>query len=414
MGACRTFKYLLQPTTRQRASLQGLLRQQCELYNAALEERRGAWRWEKRSVSYFDQCQTLTELRSLRPEFLEAGVTVCRGTLKRLDRAFRAFYRRCQAGQTPGYPRFKSARRFDSLQWEEPKGWRLNESTRRLRLLGVGEVKLRLHRPLRGTPRAITVARQGRRWWVSIRCIDVPARPLPATGCEVGIDLGVTVLLATSDGALVTEGRFQARAANWLAQVQRELAMKTRGSGHRRRAVEAVARAHRKVAAQRRDLAHKLSRQLVNDYDFIAMEKLKVSVMIRRPKPHRDGRRDYLRNGASAKAGLNRSIADAGWRQLVEMIGYKAEEAGRQLVFVDPRYTSQTCSQCGYVDPENRRTQAVFVCQACGVHAHADVNAAVNILRAGRARQASPCGGSPTRPTTPYDQLVGRAGPTSA
>jgi putative transposase len=171
--------------------LEQLLRDQCELYNAALEERRGAWKWERRSVSYFDQSRTLTGLRELRPEVLEHGVTVCRGTLKRLDRAFCAFYRRCLAGQTPGYPRFKSRRRFDSVQWEDTKGWRLDTDSRRLRLLGIGEVKLRLHRGLGGTPKAITVAREGRRWWVTVRCVDVPSSPLPATGQEVGIDVGV-------------------------------------------------------------------------------------------------------------------------------------------------------------------------------------------------------------------------------
>ena len=194
-----------------------LLRQQCELYNAALEDRRGAWKWERRSVSYFDQCRTLTELRSVRPEVLDCGVTVCKGTLKRLDRAFCAFYRRIQSGQTPGFPRFKSVGRFDSVQWEDTCGWRLHPDRRRLHLYGIGVVKLRLHRQIRGTPKAITVAREGRRWFVSIRCVDVPAEPLPRTGRDVGIDLGICALVATSDGDLITEGRFGRQAAHKLA-----------------------------------------------------------------------------------------------------------------------------------------------------------------------------------------------------
>ena len=395
MPRCRTFKYLLQPTTGQRAlGLERLLAEQCELYNAALEERRGAWQWEKRSISFVDQCRTLTELRGVRPEVHDAGVTVCRGTLKRLDRAFGAFYRRCKAGEAPGYPRFRPAWRFDSVQWEEPTGWRLDETSRRLRLKGIGEIKVRQHRPLRGAPRAITVARHGRRWWVSVRCRDVPAQLLPSTGREVGIDLGVRALVATSDGRLVTDGRFQKKAATQLSTAQAALARKKRGSGRRRRSVEAVGRAHRRVAAQRRDLAHRLSRQFANDYDLIVVEKLAISSMVRRPKPRADGDGNYLPNGARAKAGLNRSIADAGWRELVQMVAYKAEDAGRQLIYVDPRYSSQTCSACGHVDPENRRSQAVFVCQACDLHAHADVNAAANILWAGRARRASARAGS--------------------
>ena len=178
VSRCRTYRFLLEPTGRQRSALGNLLGTQCELYNAALEERRGAWRWEQHSINFFDQSRELTELRAVRPEVLAYGVTVCRGTLKRLDRAFSAFYRRCRQGQKPGYPRFKSVRRFDSVQWEDTKGWSLNSESRRLYLQGIGHVKTRLHRPLRGTPKAITVRREGRRWWVSIRCVDVPATSL--------------------------------------------------------------------------------------------------------------------------------------------------------------------------------------------------------------------------------------------
>jgi putative transposase len=374
--------------------LEQLLRNQCELYNAALEERRGAWKWERRSVSYFDQTRTLTTLRELRPEVLDHGVTVCRGTLKRLDRAFCAFYRRCRAGQTPGFPRFKAWRRFDSVQWEDTSGWRLDTDSRRLHLLGIGAVKLRLHLPIQGTPKAITVAREGRRWWVTVRCVDVPTRPLAPTGREVGIDLGVCAPVATSDGRLVLEGRYGQRARARLETAQRQLATKRRGSRHRERAVEAVARVHRKVRNQRKDLAHQLSRELVNSYDLIVHEDLKITNMVRRPRARRADDGTYEANGAAAKTGLNRSITDAGWGQLLQFIAYKAEEAGREVIAVDPRHTSQRCSSCGHVAEENRLTQARFRCQACGHEAHADVNAATNILRAGRARRAPARAGS--------------------
>jgi putative transposase len=141
VSRCRSFKYLLNPTVRQRVGLVGLLSWQWELYNAALEERHGAWRWERRSVSYVDQCRTLTTLREVRPEVLSAGVTLCRGTLRRLDWAFTAFYRRCREGQRPGYPRFRSLRRWDSLQWEDRDGWRLDPAAKRLHLMGIGGIQ---------------------------------------------------------------------------------------------------------------------------------------------------------------------------------------------------------------------------------------------------------------------------------
>ena len=160
MPQCRTFRYLLQPTTRQRADFERLLALQCELYNAALEARKGAWEKERRSVSYISDCATLTETRAVRPDLFEFGVTVCRGTLKRLDRAYRAFYRRCRAAETPGYPRFKSPSRFDSVQREHTKSWALDTEAKRLRVQGIGGIKVRLHRPLRGTPKAITIKRE--------------------------------------------------------------------------------------------------------------------------------------------------------------------------------------------------------------------------------------------------------------
>jgi putative transposase len=331
---CRSYRYLLQPTVRQQAALDDLLRRQCELYNAALEERRGAWTWERRSISYFEQCRTLTGLRGTRPDVLEQGVTVSRGTLKRLDRAFTAFYRRCRAGQTPGFPRFKSVRRWDSVQWEDRNGWRLDAERRRLHLYGVGDLKVRLHRPLRGAPKAITVAREGRRWYVSVRCVEVAAERLRPTGRSVGIDLGVCVVVATSDGKLFLDGWYGSRAARRITGAQQDLKHKPRGSNRRRKAVERVASAHRKVRNQRRDLAHKLSRSLVDDYDLIVHENLQITNMVRRPKAKPAGDGSYLPNGGAAKSRLNRSIHNAGWGQLLSFIAYKAEEAGREVIAV--------------------------------------------------------------------------------
>jgi putative transposase len=383
---CRTYRYRLYPTVRQTALLVRLLAHQCELYNAALEERRGAWKWERRSVSYVEQCRTLTELRVVRPEVLECGVIVCRGTLKRLDRAFASFYRRCRAGQIPGYPRFRALRRWDSVQWEDTNGWKINPECRRLKLLGIGALKVHLHRELRGIPKAITVAREGRHWWVSIRCTDVPEERLAPTGREVGLDLGVSVLVATSEGLLVRNDRFGQRAAERVVRAQRILARKQRGSGRRRMAVESVAAAHRGVRNRRNDVLHKLSRQIVNDCDLIVHEDLRIANMVRRPKPRPNKQGGYEPNGALVKAGLNRSIYDAGWGTLLSMIAYKAEEAGRTVVAVNPRDTSRRCAACGHVEAGSRRG-AVFECLGCGHQAHADINAARNILRAGRAQQ---------------------------
>ena len=389
MSQCLSFQFRIYPTVKQAIALDRVLWLQRELFNVALEERRGAWRWERRSVGYVQQCRTLTELREVRPEVLEFGVTVCRGTLMRLDRAYKSFFRRCQSGEKPGFPRFKSRSRFNSLQWEDARGWKLKIDARRLYLQGIGDVKVHLHREVKGTPKAITVTREGRRWFVSIRCVGIEPTPLAPTGREVGIDLGVVNFVATSDGKLIDEGRFGRNAAAALAKAQRDLKRKQKGSNRRRRAVERVADHHRRVRNQRRDLAHKVSRQLVDDYDLIVLEDLKVANMVRRPVPRQCLDGTFEPNGAKAKSGLNRSIQDAGWGQLARMLAYKAEEAGRELRVVAPQFTSQRCSRCEHTDEASRGSQAVFRCTACGFEAHADINAACNVLWAGRAQRAS-------------------------
>ena len=387
---CRTYRYRLHPTVRQAQALSRQLGLQRELYNAALEERIGAWKWERRSVTFFDQCRTLTGLKAVRPEVLSSGVTLCRGTLKRLDRAFAGFYRRVQRGEPPGFPRFRSAQRWDSLQWEDRSGWKLTD-VHRLRLLGIGEIKMNYHRAHQGTPKAITVKREGKKWWVTVRCVDVPASLLPATGREVGIDLGVVNIVALSEGEPLAGEQFGSRSKARLAEAQRALASKQRGSASRHRQVEVVARCHRKIANQRRNAAHQLSRRLVNEYDFIALEDLSIRNMTRAPKPKPDPTNSggYLPNGAAKKAGLNRSIHDAGWGLLVAMILDKAECAGREVVKVSPHYTSQRCAECGHTEASNRLSQAEFRCCSCGHEDHADRNAARNILGAGRALRAS-------------------------
>lgn len=361
---------------------------QRELYNAALEERRGAWRWERRYVTRVDQYLTLTTLRVSRPDVLAWGVVVCRGTLARLDEAFRGFHRRVACGGRPGFPRFKAASRWHSVSWPDDAGWRLKEDARRLYVQGVGDVKVRLHRPIAGRPKTLAIRREGNRWRVTVFCTQVPARLLPETGKVIGIDVGITNLVSTSEGDRIENPRFARHAAIRLARAQMALTRKQRWSSRRRRQVARVAACHRKVRNQRRDHAHKLSRRFVDDYDLIVHERLAIKSMMRRPSARADGDGGYERNGGTAKAGLNRSIQDAGWGQLLRLIAYKAEEAGRRVVTVDARNTSRSCAECGHTERRNRRG-AVFRCVACGHQDDADVNAARNILRAGLAQRVS-------------------------
>ncbi|MEV4070805.1 RNA-guided endonuclease InsQ/TnpB family protein [Nonomuraea fuscirosea] len=384
----RSYKFLLRPTARQAAALAACLEDHRQLYNAALEHRRTAYAKAGVSVRYGDQSAELKHIRADDPDGQGRwSFSSQQATLRRLDKAFRAFFDRVKAGRTPGYPRFKGRGWFDSVQWpKDGDGCRWDSQPEHptatyVRLQGVGHVRVHQHRPVHGRVKTISVRREGRRWYVLVSCQGVPAQPLPATGAVTGIDMGVASLVTTSDGEHVLNPRHLAATADRLAVAQRALSRKKRGSKRRRKAVARVAALHAKVRRQRIDHAHKTANALVRDYDVIVHEDLRITNMTRSAS----GTIDAPGRNVAQKSGLNRSILDAGWGVFLTILARKAESAGRELIAVNPAGTSRTCARCGHCAKENRVTQAEFVCTACGHAAHADVNAAVNILRAGLA-----------------------------
>jgi putative transposase len=390
----RSYKFLLRPTRQQEAALAVCLEDTRQLYNAALEERREAWRMGRHRVAFYSQDAQLKEIRADSPERYGRWAFSCeRAAIRRLDEAFRGFFRRVKAGERPGYPRFRGRGWWDSIEWAENGGAHWDSmphpTVTRVYLKGVGHVRVHQHRAVRGRVKVVMAKREAGRWYVILSCDDVPGEPLEPTGSAAGIDMGVTSFLTTSDGTYVPNPRHLAAAAGRLAAAQRELASKKRGSSRRRKAVAKVVRLHSKVRRQRLDHTHKTALALIRDYDLIAHEDLKINNMASRPKPHPDDRGGYSPNGAAAKAGLNKSIHDAGWGIFLRVLSAKAESAGRKVIAVDPRQTSQRCARCGHIAAGNRVTQAEFRCLACRHQAHADVNAAINILRAGLALQVA-------------------------
>ncbi|MEO3889937.1 transposase [Nonomuraea sp. B5E05] len=387
----RSFKFLMRPTAHQQAALTACLDDHRALYNAALEERREAYKRSKVSIRYGDQSAQLKEIRAYDPDQARWSFSSQQATLRRLDKAFRAFFDRVKAGRAPGFPRFKGRGWFGTVEWpKDGDGCRWDSqpehpSATFVRLQGVGHVRVCQHRPVRGRVKTISVKREGPRWYVVLSCDDVPAEILPATGAVVGVDMGVASFLTTSDGEQVGNPRHLAASAGKLAAAQQDLARKKRGSKRRRKAVARVAALHGKVRRQRLDGAHKAANALIRDYDMIVHEDLLIANMTKSPAPKPDGEGGYLPNRAAAKAGLNKSILDAGWGVFLGILAHKAESAGRELISVDPRNTSRTCARCGHMAKENRAIQAEFACTACGHTAHADVNAAINILGAGLA-----------------------------
>jgi putative transposase len=389
----RSYKFLLRPTSKQVTALEACLEDTRQMYNAALEERREAWAKRQR-VTFYTQDAQIKEIRKADPGGVGRWAFTCeRAAIRRLDRAFQGFFRRVKAGEVPGYPRFKGPGGWGSIEWPAIGGVRWDSAPHlamtRVYLMGIGHVRVHQHRPVRGRVKTITVKREGRRWYVALSCDDVPAEQMPPTGATIGIDMGVASFLTTSDGVHVPNPRPLKAAGERLAGAQQALARKKRRSKRRSKAAARVAALHAKVRRTRLDHAHKTALALVRDYDAIVHETLSIANMVRRPKPRPADDGTYGPNGAAAKAGLNKSIQDAGWGVFLNVLHAKAESAGRVVIEVDPRNTSRRCAQCGHVAEGNRITQAAFRCLSCGHEAHADVNAAINVLGAGLALQAT-------------------------
>jgi putative transposase len=397
----RGYKFLMRPTVRQDQALREMLADHCSLYNGALQERRDAWRHPSRtSVRYGDQSVQLKDIRSFDPERQGRwSFSSQQATLRRLDKTFAAFFRRVKAGETPGYPRFRGVNWFDTVDFpRDGDGCRWDSTPHdpvtRVRFQGVGHVRVNQHRAVVGHVKTVSVKREGRKWFVVLTAEQDQPERLPATGSMVGIDLGISNFLADSNGEFVPNPRHGRRVAEKLQAAQQALSRfprrkaKDRTAGHQR-AVEKVAQLHGKVRRQRLDHAHKTALTLVRAHDFIAHEDLKIRNMSKAPAPKPDPGRPgaFLPNGAAAKAGLNRSVNDAGWGVFLTILHAKAESAGREVIAVDPRNTSRTCPACGHMAKENRPTQEKFHCVACGHTAHADTVGALNVLRAGLVRR---------------------------
>ncbi len=401
----KNYVFRMYPTAKQRDRLTQMLADHCELYNAALEERREAYRKRGLSIHLYDQQRQLTAIRAARPEHAVWSFTSQQQTLRRLHRAFEAFFRRVKAGETPGYPRFRARRRFDSVDFRQGDGLKFDTASSSpghasLRIQGVGVVKVRTHRNLPDGAKLghITVKRDGdgpRARWYVVMPVECKSERLPATGNTAGVDLGIAHLLTASEripSLTDAEGhapnpRYARATADRLATAQRRLARCRRGSRRRVKLRTQIASLHGKVRRQRLDAARKAALALVRHADVIVLEKLQLANMVRRPTPRLSSDGTFASNGAVAKSGLNKSIHDAGWGVLVNCILSKAEEAGREVVFVNPANTSRRCARCGHTAKENRVTQALFRCQACGHADNADRNAALNILRAGTAHR---------------------------
>ncbi len=360
----KAYKYKLKPTPEQARQLEEVLWRCRTLYNTALEERITAYRRCGVTLTCYQQQAELPDVKSAFPEYGDIHSHVLQDVLTRLDKTYQAFFRRVKAGQTPGFPRFQGRNRYHSFTYKQyGNGARLDNGF--LVLSKIGRITVRWSRPLEGTPKTVTISHEADGWYAVLSCADVPAQPLPPTGRETGIDVGLKVFLITADGEVVENPRLHRRGEKKLAKANKRVSRRKKGSKRRGKAVGLLGKAHQTVKRQRSDFHHKTALALLRQYDTISLEDLQVANMVRNRH-------------------LAKSISDAGWAQFRSILEFKAACAGKRVVAVPAQYTSQDCSGCGERMPKSLSVRT-HVCTSCGLALDRDVNAARNIQWAGQA-----------------------------
>ncbi len=378
------------------------------LYNHALEERKRAWKEEKKTITYSHQQSSLPKLKEKDPSLKLVHSQVLQDCLRRVDNAFQKFFRK-----EAKYPKKKKLSKYSSFTfpqiWMKQKG-RLVEAIKLekknsrfayLHLPKLGKLKIRLHREIDWTrAKAVTVKREpSGKWYVCITVeteLDEVLRE--AQEKAVGIDLGVKNLATTSEGEFIEHPKFLQRLEKRLKREQKKLSRKEKGSNNWETQRKRVAKIHERIRNARRDFLHKLSRHLVNNYDHISFEDLDIKGLVGDNK-------------------LAKLILDAGWGTLITFVTYKAVMAGARVVRVDPSYTTQDCSVCGFRVPKTLADR-LHECPECGAVMDRDYNASVNILKKGLthltggrvgATQAKACGEG-KKPSLKQESSCGSSG----
>jgi len=358
----KQFKYRIYPTKKQTRLLNQTLEECRWLYNHLLEQRREAYTHESKMISCFEQQRTYAALKEQHPSLNIAHSQVLQNVAIRIDLTFKAFIRRCKHGENPGFPRFKGPGRYDSITYPQvPNGCQIKHD--KLFLSKIGHVKIELHRPVRGTPKACTISCSSTGKWYACFSTDCEPERLPAIPEQVGVNIGLKTFATLSNEQEIENPRFFHTETQSLAKALRRLskAAKNTKKHHKRRKV--VARVHERTTWRRENFTHQHSRSIVNHFGIICVENLHANQIIHQH--------------CSTK-----SIADTAWSAFFDQLAAKAVEAGRQFIKVNPAYISQTCSKCGH--RQKKPPSAHFLdCPCCHLHTDRDLNAALMILALG-------------------------------
>jgi len=361
----KTFKYRIKANRKTIQNAEKWLWLCRSLYNNFLEERIRAYKKQGKSISCYTQMRKLPSLKRKFPEYKKVNSQTLQDVVQRLDRAYQNFFRRIKNGEKPGFPRFKGENRYDSFTLKQT-GYRLQG--RHLFIKNIGRFKIFLSRPIEGDIKTVTIQKNSSgRWYASFSCDNVSSRPLPRTGKSIGIDVGCRSFLTTSNGEEIENPRFLQRAQNLLIKRQRKLSHKKKGSNRRNKMRILVAKAHEKVFNQRRDFHFKVAKKLLEANDAVFIEDM---------------------NHFKSYRALNRSMRDVAWFNFFNILVFKAAEAGKQVIKVPAKNTSQICSGCGRMVPKDLSVHT-HSCPFCGLVIDRDINAARNILRLGQSLQGA-------------------------
>ncbi len=368
-----TYKYRINPEKRQHRALERILDQQRQLYNAALEERIDAFRKLRRTISDVDQSRSLTAIRADDPSYASVQRRIQRETLKRLDRAYKSFFRRAKAGAgaSSGFPKFKGIHFFDGFGFDAFQQIKLYAGG--LRFAGMpGKLRVHFDRPLPQVRdpetgelvtdiRNVWFKRDGARWFVGFQVAAPVRESRDGLGQgEIGVDWGTSVLAALSSGETIANPRPGETMADDLRRAQRSLARKRKGSRGRRKALSRLQQVHARIANRRRTHLDKVASRLVKHWGLVAIEDLTIKDLMSAERPG-----ETLPEFVHRRR--NREALDAAPYMLRQMITYKAQREGARVVAVDPKHTTQRCSFCGGLHFKELM-DAEHVCTAPGVY----------------------------------------------